>query len=235
LTPPHTALATTAPTAEILIITAHPHIEHSRVNRRLLQATQQCAALAPHIKVHDLYAAYPDYWIDVAAEQALLSTAQLVVWQHPIHWYSMPALMKLWVDEVLTFGWAYGPGGTALRGKDLWLVASTGGPEDSYQPSSYNRYTFDAFLPPYEQTANLCGMRFLPPLVLHGAHRVETTAVDAHTAHYTQRLSSYPNWPELSELLYGLTAAIPEDVRPDDSSEAAKNPSLSIQANTGAA
>ena len=34
----------------------------------------------------------------------------------------------------------------------------------------YNRYFFDAFLPPMEQTAALCGMRFLPPLLLHGAH-----------------------------------------------------------------
>ena len=77
--------------------------------------------------------------------------------------------MKLWLDEVLAYGWAYGPGGTALQGKDLWLVATTGGPESSYHPQSYNRYFFDAFLPPYEQTAALCGMRFLPPLLLHGA------------------------------------------------------------------
>ena len=70
-----------------------------------------------------------------------------------------------------TYGWAYGGdsvtnAGTALRGKDLWLVATTGGPEDSYHPQGYNRYFFDAFLPPYEQTAALCGMRFLPPLVI---------------------------------------------------------------------
>ena len=100
----------------------------------------------------------------------------------------MPPLMKLWVDDVLAFGWAYGPGGTALRGKDLWLVASTGGPEDSYRPDSYNRYFFDAFLPPYEQTAALCGMRFLPPLLLHGAHR----ASDADLAAHAERLRAAP-------------------------------------------
>ena len=83
----------------------------------------------------------------------------------------MPPLLKLWLDDVLAFGWAYGPDGTALRGKDLWLVASTGGAEDSYRPDSYNRYFFDAFMPPYEQTAALCGMRFLPPLLMHGAHK----------------------------------------------------------------
>ena len=105
--------------------------------------------------------------------------------------------MKLWLDEVLAFGWAYGPGGTALRGKDLWLVATTGGPEDSYRPDSYNRYFFDAFLPPYEQTAALCGMRFLPPLVLHGAHRAERgRGRRARRASSSERLRSYPHWPE---------------------------------------
>ena len=131
--------------------------------------------------MRDLYALYPDYLIDVAAEQAALAAARLVVWQHPIHWYGMPPLMKLWLDEVLAFGWAYGPGGTALRGKDLWLVATTGGAEDSYRPDSYNRYFFDAFLPPYEQTAALCGMRFLPPLLLHGAHKRERGRARAPT------------------------------------------------------
>lgn len=75
-------------------------------------------------------------------------------------------------DEVLAYGWAYGQNGTALQGKDLWLVATTGGPEASYPPEGYNRYFLDAFLPPYEQSAAICGMRFLPPMVLHGAHIV---------------------------------------------------------------
>src|SRR5438132_9654995 len=119
------------PEADILVIAAHPAIAQSRVNRLLLRAARHAA---PRVVVRDLYRLYPDYLIDVAAEQALLAQAQLVVWQHPIHWYSMPPLMKLWVDEVLSFGWAYGPGGTALRGKDLWLVGSTGSPHDAYRP-----------------------------------------------------------------------------------------------------
>ena len=200
--------------ADILVLVAHPAMEQSRVNRRLMQAAATASA---RVVVRDLYALYPDYLIDIDAEQALLASAKLIVWQHPIQWYSMPPLMKLWVDEVLSFGWAYGPGGTALRGKDLWLAATTGGPQESYHPDSYNRYFFDAFLPPYEQTASLCGMRFLPPLRLHGAHRAEDAEVEAHLAVYAQRLSSYPQWPELDQLLYGLTAHVPEDARPDES------------------
>ena len=150
--------------------------------------------------MHDLYALYPDYDIDVAAEQAAAAAAGLIVLLHPIQWYSMPALQKLWLDEVLTYGWAYGPGGTALQGKDLWLVATTGGPESSYHPQGYNRYFFDAFLPPYEQTAALCGMRFLPPLLLHGAHRASEDSRGRSMWRFSrERLRSYPQWPELDD------------------------------------
>ena len=192
-----------------LVIVAHPHMQHSRANRSLLQAATRARAV-----VRNLYALYPDYVIDVEAEKQALGAAQLVVWQHPIHWYSSPPLMKLWIDEVLTFGWAYGPQGAALRGKDLWLVASTGGPEESYRPDSYNRYFFDAFLPPFEQTAALCGMRFLPPLLLHGAHRADDARIEEHAKVYAQRLQSYPDWPEIDSLDPCPTCVVPDTARP---------------------
>jgi glutathione-regulated potassium-efflux system ancillary protein KefF len=181
---------------DVYVLAAHPNWRDSRVNRRLLQA----AKAVPRADVHDLYASYADYDIDVPAEQERAEGAQLLVLLHPVQWYSMPALLKLWLDQVLTYGWAYGHGGTALRGKDLWLAATTGGPEASYHPAGYNRYFFDAFLPPYEQTAALCGMRFLPPLVLHGAHRANEEEVQAHVQVFEQRLRSYPAWPELEAL-----------------------------------
>jgi glutathione-regulated potassium-efflux system ancillary protein KefF len=176
--------------SSIVVLAAHPNLEHSRVNRQLIDALRDAGST----DLRDLYALYPDYLIDVPAEQASLARAQLVVWLHPIHWYSMPPLMKLWVDEVLAFGWAYGPGGSALKGKDLWLVATTGGPQDSYHPSSYNNHYFDDFLPPYRQTAALTGMRFLDPLVLHGAHRAADDEVAAHIQGLLDRVATYPGW-----------------------------------------
>jgi glutathione-regulated potassium-efflux system ancillary protein KefF len=152
--------------------------------------------------------------IDAAAEQAILRKAQLVVWQFPVQWYAAPPLLKLWVDEVFSYGWAYGPNGSALQGKDLWLVTTTGGPEDSYRPDRYNRYFFDAFLPPFEQTAALCGMRFLPPMVLHGAHQVSEAELKAHAAVVVDRLASYPQWPELDDLPACVSCAVPVAERP---------------------
>lgn len=203
-------LAKDANSGGIYVLAAHPNWRDSRVNRRLLEA----ARAVPGVRVQDLYASYADYDIDVATEQDSAAAAGLLVLLHPVQWYSMPALMKLWLDEVLTYGWAYGTGGTALRGKDLWLVASTGGPEHSYHPQSYNRYFFDAFLPPYEQTAALCGMRFLPPMVLHGAHAASEDAIAQHAQVFGERLRSYPGWPELAELEQCPACEVPASDRP---------------------
>ena len=198
---------------DIYLLAAHPAWRQSRVNRPLMQAAQEL----PRVQVQDLYSSYPDYTIDIAAEQAALEKAQLVVLLHPIQWYSMPALQKLWMDEVLTYGWAYGESGNRLQGKDLWLVATTGGADASYHPQGYNRYFFDAFLPPYEQTAALCGMRFLPPLILHGAHTIAQTEVTQHINTFSQRLQSYPDWPELDDLEQCAACVVPMKDRPAES------------------
>jgi glutathione-regulated potassium-efflux system ancillary protein KefF len=189
-----------SPAKRILILYAHPTPHHSRVNRRLVEAAQA----VPNVRVHNLYETYPDFYIDTQREQALLADADLIVFQHPIQWYSMPSLLKEWVDVVLEYGWAYGPEGTALRGKDFWLVATTGSVEESYQAGGYHGHEFPAFLPPIQQTALLCGMRWLPPLILHGAQKVDDAVIDTHVAAYLQRLVSYPDWPELAATGYPL-------------------------------
>ena len=203
------------PRPSIYLVAAHSHWRDSRVTRRLFEA----ARALDHVDGVDLYASYPDFHIDVAAEQARLSAAQLVVWLHPIQWYAMPALHKLWLDEVFAHGWAYGRGGKALRGKDLWLVTSTGGAESAYHPQGYNRYFFDAFLPPYEQTAALCGLRFLPPLVLHGAHQVDEPVLRDHVDVFVQRLQSYPDWPEIEDMTCP-GCEVPDQDRPSTGGQA---------------
>jgi glutathione-regulated potassium-efflux system ancillary protein KefF len=202
------------PVPRIVVLSAHPQLEHSRVTQALAQAA--AGADMSQIALRDLYALYPDYLIDVAAEQAALADAELLVWLHPVHWYGMTPLLKLWADEVLAFGWAYGPGGTALRGKDLWLVTSTGGSAEAYRPDGLNRYFFDAFLPPYEQTAQLVGMRFLPPLVLHGAHRLADADIEAHVGTFASRLMTYPDWPEIEDLPACEVREVPAIDRPTE-------------------
>lgn len=178
--------------SRILILYAHPSSEQSRANRALAAA----ARALPNVRVHDLYEAYPDFYIGVQHEQQSLAAADLIVFQHPIQWYGMPSLLKEWVDTVLEYGWAYGAGGSALRGKDFWLAATTGSPQDSYREGGRHGHDFSAFLPPFRQTARLCGMRWRPPHILHGADQVDEHALARHVEAYQARLRAYPDWPD---------------------------------------
>ena len=152
----------------ILILFAHPVLERSRVNRRLLAAVRDISG----VTVHDLYDAYPTLYIDTKREQRLLVEHDVIVFQHPFYWYSTPAILKEWQDLVLEHGWAYGHGGTQLRGKITFNAITTGGPEAAYRRGGYNRFTIRELLAPWDQTAHLCGMRFLAPFAAHAALRI---------------------------------------------------------------
>jgi glutathione-regulated potassium-efflux system ancillary protein KefG len=175
--------------AKILIIFSHPAFEKSRVHKALVKV----AGKMEGITFHDLYEAYPDFDIDVDKEQELLLKHDLIILQHPFYWYSSPAILKQWQDLVLEHGWAYGRGGTQLAGKYLVNAISAGGREEVYQTNGYNRFTIREFLVPFEQTANLCKMNYLPPFVIHDTHRLTNNAIDQFAVQYQQLLLGLQN------------------------------------------
>jgi glutathione-regulated potassium-efflux system ancillary protein KefG len=152
----------------VLVLFAHPVLERSRVNRRLADAIRGLEG----VTFRDLYELYPNFSIDVQAEQEQLLAHDVIVFQHPFYWYSCPAILKEWQDLVLEHGWAYGVGGTQLRGKVTLNAITTGGPATAYRKGGYNRFTVRELLTPWDQTAYLCGMKFLAPFVVHGSLRV---------------------------------------------------------------
>ncbi|MCG8027283.1 MAG: NAD(P)H-dependent oxidoreductase [Candidatus Thiodiazotropha taylori] len=154
----------------ILILLAHPSLERSEVNRPLAEA----AAAIEGITLIDLYAEYPDFQIDIDREQQRLLEHDVIIFQHPLYWYSTPAILKEWQDLVLEHDFAYGSKGTALHGKLFFNALSAGGSEAAYRAEGYNHFTIRELLQPMEQMASLCGMRYLPPFALFGAR----TAVD---------------------------------------------------------
>ncbi|MEQ1503436.1 MAG: NAD(P)H-dependent oxidoreductase [Myxococcota bacterium] len=168
----------------VLVLYCHPQPHRSRVNRALIRAIDGLDG----VTVHDLYEAYPDHGIDVPHEQALLAAHHTIVLQHPFYWYSTPPLLKEWLDVVLTWGWAYGVGGTALRGKRMLQAISTGGGEAAYAVGGSHRFTILELLAPMVQTAHLCGIEYLPPFVVHGTHRLEDAAIASAAADYRRRI-----------------------------------------------
>ena len=174
------------PRTPVLILFAHPSFEHSRVNRAMVDAVSDLEG----ITLHDLYEAYPDFHIDVVAEQKIVEKHDVIVFHHPFYWYSSPALLKEWQDQVLLWGWAFGKRGKALKGKKLLSAISTGSPARAYQKGGQNHYPMDVLLAPFDQTARLCGMSYLEPLIFHNANRTDLAAIDKHAQVYRARLKA---------------------------------------------
>jgi glutathione-regulated potassium-efflux system ancillary protein KefG len=168
----------------ILLVFAHPNIRHSRANKALLVAAQSLA----NIVTHDLYHLYPHGYINIDVEQKALAKADIVVLQHPFYWYSVPALLKEWIDSTLTSGWAFGPKGNALKGKCWAHAISTGGELDNYKDE--NRMEITQLLLPLEKTAELCHTRWQQPFLVFGADRQTDEQLQAHATLYIKWLES---------------------------------------------
>jgi len=167
----------------ILVVFAHPYPDRSRVGARLLSA----AGDVDGVVVRSLYDLYPAFDIDVPAEQELLLQAKGLVLQHPIYWYSVPGLLKHWMDKVLVRGFAYGDR-FALSGKRLLWAPSTGGDERAYSEHGVHGRPFADYAPPIEQLARFCKMEWLPPFVVRAAHRISDSELEQHCADYRRLL-----------------------------------------------
>ena len=172
---------------KILILFAHPRFERSLNNSILVDQIPDI----PEITFHDLYEKYPDFHIDLEYEKKLLSDHQVIIWQHPFYWYSAPPLLKQWIDLVLEFGWAYGPGGSSLDGKIVFNSITSGGQRSAYSKGGHNRFTVQELLAPFDQTAVLCKMIYLPPFAIHGTHRISTEEKNLMAQRYRNILERF--------------------------------------------
>ncbi len=88
-----------------------------------------------------------------------------------------------------------------MQPAELSLVISTGGPAQSYQAGSYNNFSMRELLAPFQQTAQMIGMTYLPPFILHGAMTTDPAVINASVqaviTHVTNpRLSPNAPMPE---------------------------------------
>ena len=173
----------------ILILFAHPALQKSRINKRLIGDIKKIENLT----FHDLYQQYPEFDIDIEKEKKLLTEHDVIIFQHPFFWYSTPAILKEWQDLVLEHGWAYGGQGNALKDKVFFNLITSGGRIEAYAKDGYNRHTVRMLLAPIEQTANLCKMIYLPPYVVHGTHSIDEESIAAHKANIIKLLEKLQN------------------------------------------
>ena len=169
----------------ILILFAHPRFEKSRVNRALLEQ----AGTMPEVTLHDLYEEYPDFNIHVKREQEILSMHDIIVWQYPFYMYGAPALLKQWIDLVLEYGWAHGEGGEFLKDKLVFNCLTTGGSRAVYAADGACRFSLGEFLLPFQQSACLCRMIYLPPFTVQGTYLLTQDDLAHHAEDYRNLLN----------------------------------------------
>jgi putative NADPH-quinone reductase len=145
-----------------LVIVTHPDIENSTINKTWIDELSQ---YNQQLTIHQLYKAYPDYKIDIQKEQELLIKHDQIIFQFPIHWFSTPFLLKKWMDEVLAYGWAFGPNGENLKGKKVRFAISTGGNVEAYSEGN----SIEDLLKSLTTSFLFCGSEVLPLHVFHGA------------------------------------------------------------------
>ena len=147
-----------------VVISGHPDIEDGYSNKIIISELKK----NNNIEIIELASVVKDSGFDITAQQQKLLNADNIVFQFPWYWYSIPGIMKIWLDKVFSFNFAYGPEGNKLENKNFILSFTVGGPEDSYNSSGYQNFTIDEFLAPLKQVANLSKMKFLTPVVSHG-------------------------------------------------------------------
>ncbi|MBV7435472.1 NAD(P)H-dependent oxidoreductase [Cardiobacteriaceae bacterium TAE3-ERU3] len=171
---------------KVLCLFAHPALHVSRVHARW----REIAEAADHVTLNDLYAHYPDDFIDIAREQTLLRAHDVILMQFPLYWFSTPGILKNWQDVVLEYGFAFGEGEQALKGKYFGVVTSTGGRDYMYARGQGYRFAIRDYLLPIESMAKICGMKYIPPFVLHNSHQIDDEKFDLHTRNYRFYLDS---------------------------------------------
>lgn len=138
---------------------------------------------------------------DIAAEMDKLDSCDLLVFQYPLWWFGMPAILKGWVDRVLAMGRMYGGGRWydrgALGGKRAMVAMTTGGPESMYVPpdgyEGLNPTLQTILTPVHHGVFWFTGMRVLEPFVAWSPAHLDDaqrdTLLDAYAAHLLEQIN----------------------------------------------
>lgn len=170
-----------------VVIFAHNDLEKSLSNNIIVEnlADQE------NIEVRNLISLYPDYKIDIQAEQEAIVEADTIVLQFPFFWYSAPAILKAWIDDVLQYGFAFGSNGDKLAGKNLVLSFTTGAPEQVYL-NQQGENIIPGMLSPFKGTSDMIQTNYIDPVISYnmsyipGVHDKDEIVAQANT--HSQKL-----------------------------------------------
>jgi Putative NADPH-quinone reductase (modulator of drug activity B) len=148
--------------AKTLIIASHPYPDRSVVNRALWEVAEN----AEDAYFRNLETVYGDNMrgFDRVAERRLYQQMERLVFIFPIHWFNLTPMLKAYLNDI----WGSGPP-PELRGKELFVVTTTGGSEDAYSSAGRLGFSIEEVLTPLRASANYTGMQFSEPLCFFAA------------------------------------------------------------------
>ena len=148
-----------------LVILVHPDMENSRINKSWKEELEK---YPDKITIHELYKKYPDWNIDIKKEQELILKHDNIIFEFPLYWYSSPPILKKWLDDVLSFNWAYG-NEYRLKGKNIGFAVSVGGPETEYSKTGSVKFSMNEILIPFEATVEYIKANLISHYILFDA------------------------------------------------------------------
>jgi len=137
---------------------------------------------------------------DIAAEQEKLLWADAVIFQFPLWWFSMPAILKGWFERVYACGFAYGVGEHSdrhwgdrygegkLAGRRAMLVATMGGWESHYAPRGVNGAIDELLFPMHHGMLFYPGFAVLPPFLVYRTGKIDGASFEQIRDAYGERL-----------------------------------------------
>ncbi|WP_205510174.1 NAD(P)H-dependent oxidoreductase [Longitalea arenae] len=175
---------------QTLIVVIHPNLNKSVVNKRWMNELKKHPQ---KYTIHDLHSEYPDEKIDIIKEQKLIERFDKIVFQFPFYWFNCPPFFKKWLDDVLTYGWAYGSkSGYKLQGKKIALAISAGIDEEEYRADGKYRYTMKELTAPFEITFEYVKAAYQPPFVFYGMeHNARADRIEKSVGDYLSFLESF--------------------------------------------
>lgn len=138
---------------------------------------------------------------DIEAEIEKLRRCDMLVLQFPFYWFSMPAIMKGWVDRVFSNGFVYGGGKWydrgGLKGRRAMLAITTGCYEPMCAPDGINGDMAINLWPIQNGILRFSGFTVLPPFIAYGVARSGDEARHQDLERYRQRLHTLDSTPSL--------------------------------------
>ena len=141
----------------VLIVSGHTDLNDSVANKQILEDLK---VKLPEAEFDILSEVYPDFKIDVGAEQEKLLNADIIVLQYPLFWYSMPSLLEKWMEESFAHGFSHGSTGNKLKGKKIIASITAGAPEEAYTKEGVFGCDIEDFLNPIKSACILCQMEY---------------------------------------------------------------------------